>query len=61
MAKPCPNCLRMLEGGVQALWELVEFTPEELPPLPPKINSWRDLHEFLVRTVGHLQDQARPH
>lgn len=58
MSHPCQNCVRALEGGVNALWEIAEFSPEALPPLPPSFSSWNDLREFLVRTVGHLREGA---
>jgi hypothetical protein len=57
--KPCKGCMQMLEGGVQALWELTNFHPEVLPPVPPNLDSWEKMHRFLVETVGQLRVRER--
>lgn len=54
---PCPTCIRALEQGANAVYELAMFHPELLPA-PPTDPSPHGIAEWLARCAGTLRTTA---
>jgi hypothetical protein len=56
---PCQNCIKALEQGAAALYEVSAFHPEYLLPLPEGgFKTVEALAEWIVRGAGNMREPA---
>lgn len=51
----CPSCIKALEQGAFAIYELAAFHPELLVALPATLTTPQEVGEWLVRCAGKLR------
>lgn len=56
---PCASCIRALEQGAYALYELEAFRPELLPPLPATgLTDSKAVAEYLILAAACVRNDA---